>query len=48
MLPEYADIQKELSRLSDIEELQAEWKAKVEAQDEVEKILRSYPSMNEM
>lgn len=43
-----ADIQKELCRLSEIEELQAEWTAKVEAQDEVEKLLRSYPSINEL
>lgn len=46
LLPPFVDIQRELSRLSDIEELQAEWRAKVEAQDEVEKILRSYPSTN--
>jgi hypothetical protein len=30
--------------LSEIENLQEEWQAKVEAQDEVEKLLRSYSS----
>jgi hypothetical protein len=36
----FAGIQEELSRLSDIEDLQEQWRAQLEAQDEVEKLLQ--------
>jgi len=39
-----AGIQEELSRLSDIEDLQEQWRAQVEAQDEVERLLQAYDS----
>jgi hypothetical protein len=36
-----AGIEEQISRLSEIEELEAEWRAQAAAQDEVEKMLKA-------
>jgi hypothetical protein len=39
---EYQDLKNQLLRVSEVESLQEEWRQRAEAQDEVERILRSY------